>query len=86
MKNLNFRQAAQKTKTKRRAALKGSTPARPFPQTSLMCRRTARLNVEPTSLPCMQPASPPFCAAHQPAKNSCFSFRNTALQPTWPSI
>jgi len=34
----------------------------------------------------MQPAGPPFCAARQPVKNSCFSFGNTALTPTRPSI
>ena len=40
MKNVNFWRAAQKTEG--RAALKGSPPARPFPQTSLLCSPLAR--------------------------------------------
>ena len=36
----------------------------------------------PLACPVVLPASPPFCAARQPAENSCFSFDNTALQPS----
>jgi len=80
-------QAAQKTegrasglykKAIRRAGEKGIPPARPFPQPSVMCSPLAR--------PVVQPAGPPFCAARQPAENSCFSFGNTALQPARPSV
>ena len=61
MKNVNFRQAAQKDGLA--AAQKGNTPACPFPQISLMCSPPAHANVEPTGPPCMQPAGLPFCAA-----------------------
>jgi len=59
-----------------RAAEKDSSPVRPFPQPSLMC--------SPLAHPVVQPAGPPFCAARQPAKNSCFLFGNTAPQPAGP--
>ena len=79
MKNMNFQQAAQKRegwagglrKIAVRAAEKSSRPARSFLQPSLMRSPLAR--------PVVQPAGPPFCAARQPAENSCFLFGNTAL-------
>jgi len=40
----------------------------------------------PLARPVVQPASPPFCAARQPAENSCFSFGNTALPPARPAV
>jgi len=87
MKNMNFQRAAHKTegqagglhkKVVWRAAEKGSPPALPFPQPSLMCSPPACLNVQPTGSP--------FCAARQPMENSCFSFGNTALQTAQPSV
>jgi len=42
--------------------------------------------VQPTGQSCVHPAGPLFCAARQPADNSCFSFGNTALQPARPSV
>jgi len=83
-------QAAQKTEGRpagciksqssglRKRAGRAAEKARLFPLPSLMCRPPARLNVQPTG--------PPFCAAHQPVENSCFSFGNTALQPARPSV
>jgi len=47
-------------------------------QTALMC--------SPLAHHVVQPAGPPFCAARQPAENSCFSFGNSALQPARPSV
>jgi len=40
----------------------------------------------PLAHPVVHPAGPPFCAARQPAENSCFSFGNKALQPTQPRV
>ena len=61
----------------RRAAEKGSPLACHFPQPSWMCSLPSRLNVQPTGPSCS--------AAHQPAKNSCFAFGNTTLQPARPA-
>jgi len=60
-------------KAVRWAAEKGSPPACSFPQASLLC--------SPLACRVVQPAGPPFCAAHQSAENSWLSFGNTALQP-----
>jgi len=98
MKNVNFRQAAQKTEG--RAAQKGGPagcekwrgglqkraalrPAHFGSPASCPARRLA-LICSPLARPVVQPAGPPFCAARQSAENSCFSFGNMALQPASP--
>jgi len=102
MKNVNVWQAAQKTEgragglhkksggLRKRAgwaAEKGSPPAHLFTQPSLLCSRQPVLMCSPLACPVVQLAGPPFCAAHQPAENSCISFSNTAFQPARrPSI
>jgi len=70
-----------------RAAEKGGTGCRKG-QASSPSFSAAQLTVQPALMcsplarPIVQPAGTPFSAARQPVENSCFSFGNTALQPS----
>jgi len=76
---MNFRRAAQKTEG-RTAEKDGPTCRKGQPSGShvFVARRPA-LMCSPLARPVVHPAGPPFCAARQTLKNSCFSFGNTAL-------
>jgi len=92
MKGMDFRWAAQKTqgrasrlrKKAGRATKKGSPPARPFPQPSLMCSPPAHLNLQPTGPPCSAACRPALLCSSPARGKFMFSFGNTALQPAGP--